>query len=118
MNSLESFIDANPNTTLVAIAAVIEAQTMLFADPAAYAESYAEWSTHDIETATELLEGLPTYGNPNLIWTRDAFLNAQKAIATVNPDIIEVEPEDAYRLDFVEKLKEIGFYEKLGVSTD
>jgi NitT/TauT family transport system substrate-binding protein len=118
MNSLESFIDANPNTTLVALAAVIEAQTMLFEDPAAYAESYAEWSTHDIETATELLEGLPDYGNPTLIWTRDAFLNSQKAIATVNPDIIEVEPEDAYRLEFVEKLKEIGFYEKLGVSTD
>jgi ABC-type nitrate/sulfonate/bicarbonate transport system substrate-binding protein len=115
MNSLESFIDANPNTMLVVVASALEAQHMLFEDPAGQAELYAAWSTHDLETATELLEGLPTYANHNLRWTRDAFLNAQKAIATVNPDIIEVEPEDAYRTEFLDTLVENGFFELLGV---
>jgi ABC-type nitrate/sulfonate/bicarbonate transport system substrate-binding protein len=115
MSALETFIDANPNTMLVVVASVIEAQNMLFEDPAGQAELYAEWSTHDLETATELMEGLSSYGNLSLMWTREAFLNAQKAIATVNPDIIEVEPEDAYRTDFVDALAENGFYELIGV---
>jgi ABC-type nitrate/sulfonate/bicarbonate transport system substrate-binding protein len=115
MSALETFIDANPNTMLVVVASVIEAQNLLFEDPAGQAELYAEWSTHDLETATELLEGLSEYANHNLIWTREAFLNAQKAIATVNPDIIEVEPEDAYRTDFVDTLAANGFYELIGV---
>ena len=115
MSALETFIDANPNTMLVAVASVLEAQHLLFEDPAGQAELYAEWSTHDLETATTLLEGLPTYGNHDLMWTRDSFLNAQKAIATVNPDIIEVEPEDAYRTDFVDMLAENGFYDLIGV---
>lgn len=115
MSALESFIDANPNTMLVMVASVLEAQNMLFTDPAAQAELYSEWSAHDLDTATELLEGLSTYGNHTLVWERDAFLNAQKAIATVNPDIIEIEPEDAYNREFLDRLVEIGFYEKIGV---
>jgi len=115
MSALETFIDANPNTMLVVVASVIEAQNLLFEDPAGQAELYAEWSTHDLETATELLEGLSDYGNLSGMWTRDAFLNAQKTIATVNPDIIEVETEDAYRTDFVDALAENGFYELIGV---
>lgn len=115
MSALETFIDANPNTMLVIVASVLEAQNLLWQDPEGQVDFYAEWSTHDIETATELLVGLSEYGNLSLMWTREAFLNAQKAIATVNPDIIEVQAEDAYRTDFVDALAANGFYELIGV---
>jgi hypothetical protein len=48
------------------------------------------------------------------MWPEEALLNAQKPIAIVNPDVIEVQPADVGDHSFLQKLVDIGFYEKIG----
>jgi len=114
MSMLEEFIAANPNTVLVAVASVLEAQNMIFDDPAAVVPIYAEFTGLPEEDARAQVEDFTEIGNRSLMWTEDALVNAQKAIAVVNPDIIDVDVADAGDPSFLQTLVDIGFYEKIG----
>jgi len=117
MGALESWLADNPNTALVALAAVLEAQNIIFDDPATAAEHYAEFRQFTVEEATPLIEDFAEVGNRTLMWTDEAFNNARKTLAMINPDIVDVPVTDAFDRSFLEKLVEIGFYEKIGAPT-
>lgn len=114
MSLLEEFIEANPNTTLVAVASVLEAQNMIFDDPEAVIPIYAKFTGLPEDDARAQVEDFIAIGNRSMMWTEDALVNAQKAIAVVNPDIIEVDVADAGNPSFLQTLVDIGFYEKIG----
>jgi NitT/TauT family transport system substrate-binding protein len=114
MSMLEEFITANPNTALVAVASVLEAQNMIFDDPAAVVPIYAEFTGLPEADAQAQVEDFTEIGNRSLMWTEDALKNAQKAIAVVNPDIIDVDVADAGNPTFLQTLVDNGFYEKIG----
>jgi NitT/TauT family transport system substrate-binding protein len=114
MSLLEEFITANPNTTLVAVASVLEAQNMIFDDPAAVVPFYAEFTGLEEADAQAQVEDFTEIGNRSLQWTEEALVNAQKAIAVVNPDIIDVDIADAGNPTFLQTLVDNGFYESIG----
>jgi NitT/TauT family transport system substrate-binding protein len=114
MSFLGEFIAANPNTVLVTVAAVLEAQNSIWDDPDAAAEAYAEYTGLSAEDATAQVEDFIEIGNRSLMWTDDALVNAQKAIAVVNPDIIDVTIADVGDESFLQTLVDNGFYEKIG----
>ncbi|HET9456692.1 MAG TPA: ABC transporter substrate-binding protein [Candidatus Limnocylindrales bacterium] len=114
MSMLEEFIAANPNTVLVAVASVLEAQNMIFDDPASIVPIYAEFTGLPEEDAQSQVEDFTEIGNRSLMWTEEALVNAQKAIAVVNPDIIDVDVADAGDPSFLQTLVDIGYYEKIG----
>lgn len=115
MGALEEWLAANPNTALVALAAVLEAQNTIFEDPATATAKYAEFRQIDAADAEKQIADFATVGNRSLMWTDEAFNNARKTLAIINPDIIDVPVADAFDRSFLEKLVEIGFYEKIGV---
>ena len=53
-------------------------------------------------------------GNRSLMWKDEAYVNAQKVIALVNPDIVDVNPADAYDRSLLQKLLDTGWYDKIG----
>ena len=110
----EEFIATNPNTALVVTASILEAQNAIWLDPAAVVPHYAEFSGLDAEAAAAQVDDWLTLGNRSLMWDDEALRNPQKTIAMVNPDIIDVAVTDAGNRSFLEKLAEIGFYEKIG----
>jgi NitT/TauT family transport system substrate-binding protein len=114
MAGTEEWMAANPNTTLVAVAAVLEAQNMIFEDPDSVVPHYAEFTTLSEEDAKAQVDDFVEIGNRSLMWTDEAFRNPQKAIAVVNPDIIDVEVTDAFDRSYLETLVSNGFYEKIG----
>ena len=114
MSATAEWLAANPNTALVAVAAVLEAQNTIFADPDSVAPLYAEFSEREEDEAAQLIEDFTEIGNRSLTWGDEAFRNPQKAIAVINPDIIDVEVSDAFDRSFLQKLVDIGFYEKIG----
>jgi NitT/TauT family transport system substrate-binding protein len=114
MSLLKEFIAANPNTTLVAVASVLEAQNMIFADPEAVIPIYAEFTGLEEADARAQVEDFIEIGNRSMMWTDDALVNAQKAIAVVNPDIIDVDVADVGNETFLQTLVDNGFYEKIG----
>jgi ABC-type nitrate/sulfonate/bicarbonate transport system substrate-binding protein len=114
MSLLAEFIDANPNTTLVAVASVLEAQNMIFSDPDSVVPIYAPFRGVPEADAEALVTDFTEIGNRSLMWTEEALVNAQKAIAVVNPDIIEIDVADAGNPSFLQTLADNGFYEKIG----
>jgi ABC-type nitrate/sulfonate/bicarbonate transport system substrate-binding protein len=116
MGVTEEWLAANPNTAIVALAAVLEAQNMMWADPEAAAAFYNEFTElNDPELAADLIADFQTIGNRTMMWTDEAFENPKTILSTVNPDISGVAVSDAYDRTVIETVKELGVYEALGV---
>jgi NitT/TauT family transport system substrate-binding protein len=114
MSMTEEFIAANPNTALVAVAAVLEAQNTIFADPDSVVPIYQEFTGLEEADAAAQVADFTQIGNRSMMWTEEALVNPQKAIAVINPDIIDVDVADAGNPTFLETLVSNGFYEKIG----
>jgi NitT/TauT family transport system substrate-binding protein len=114
MGVRKDWLAKNRNTALVALASVLEAQNTIFTDPATAIKNYAEFAQLDNDKATAQINDFATVGNRSMTWTDEAFKNPQKAIAVVNPDIIDVKLSDAYDRSLLEELAADGFYAKIG----
>lgn len=114
MEVTTEYAKANPNTVLVAVASVLEAQNTIWTDPATVVPKYMAFTTLDEAAATKQVENFATVGNRSLQWTDEALINAQKPIAVVNPDIIDVKISDAGDPSYLQTLEDNGFYEKIG----
>ena len=112
------FIAKNPNTILVVVAAVLEAQNYMWTDTAAAAAKYAEFSQKKPDEAKALMEGFKAYGDRSMQFTEDALLAPRDVLATVNPPVANVKIADTYDLSFLKKLEAIGFYKKIGAPTN
>lgn len=110
---LKEWLAKNPNTALVAVAAILEAQNLIWEKPDVAAADFATFTQIDADKATTQVKDFQTVGNRSLMWTDEAFKNAQKVIAIINPDIIDVNLADAYDRSLLEKLVSLGFYEKI-----
>jgi NitT/TauT family transport system substrate-binding protein len=110
----KAFAQKNPNTVLVALAALLESQNMIWTDTAGTITRFAAHIQTDAAKAKPNVEDFLTVGNRSLQWKDEAFINAQKVIALVNPDIVDVKPANAYDRSFIQKLLDIGFYDKIG----
>jgi NitT/TauT family transport system substrate-binding protein len=114
MSLTKEFIGKNPNTTLVAVAAVLEAQNTIFSNPATVIPQYMKFTTLDEAKATTQVNDFAKIGNRSMMWTDDALKNAQKAIAVINPDIIDVDVATVGNRTFLQTLVTNGFYAKIG----
>ncbi len=110
----KEFLAANPNTVLVVLAAILEAQNVIFTDPASVIPYYVAFTGLEEEKAAQQVNNFVLIGNRSLMWTDEALRNPQKAIAMINPDIIDVDVADVGNRTFLETLAANGFYDKIG----
>jgi NitT/TauT family transport system substrate-binding protein len=110
----KEFLQKNPNTVLVALAAILEGQNLIWTDTAGTITRFAAHIQSDAAKAKPNVEDFLQVGNRSMMWKEAAYINSQKVIALVNPDIIDVKVSDAYDQSLLQKLLEIGFYEKIG----
>jgi ABC-type nitrate/sulfonate/bicarbonate transport system substrate-binding protein len=110
----KAFAQKNPNTVLDAVAALLEAQNLIWTDTAGTITRYATHTQQDPAKAKPNVEDFLNVGNRSLMWKDVAFVNAQKVIALVNPDIVDVKPSDANVRSYLQKLLDNGFYDKIG----
>lgn len=111
------FLQKNPNTALVVAAATLEAQTSMFKDQATAAKEFAKFAQIDEAKATSLIKEFQTYGSKSMMFTEDALKLPQEVLATQNPAMGTVDLKKAYDLGILNKLKDIGFYAKIGAPT-
>jgi ABC-type nitrate/sulfonate/bicarbonate transport system substrate-binding protein len=112
----EEWLAANPNTALVALAAVLEAQNLMWTDPEAAAAFYNEFTElNDPELAASLIADFQEIGNRTMMWVDEAFENPKTVLSTVNPDIADVPVTEAFDRSFLEQLVSLGVYDALGV---
>lgn len=106
-----------PNTTLVVVAATLEAQNSIWKDPATAAAKFAEFAQIKPEAARALIDDFQNYGSRSMTFTEDAFTAPREVLGTQNPAIANVDVTKAFDLSFLKKLQEIGFYTKIGAPT-
>jgi ABC-type nitrate/sulfonate/bicarbonate transport system substrate-binding protein len=109
----KAFLAKNPNTVLVAVAAILEGQNMIWTDTPGTAQRFATWLQSKVETTTPLVTEFQAVGNRSMLWKDEIFTNGKKVLATVNPDIIDVDPAKAMDHSLLQKLLDIGFYDKI-----
>jgi NitT/TauT family transport system substrate-binding protein len=114
MSMTTEFITKNPNTALVAVASVLKAQNLIFSEPATVIPKYMEFTTQDEAKATKQVNDFAKIGNRSMMWTDEALRNAQKAIAVINPDIIDVDVAKVGNRSFLQTLITNGYYAKIG----
>jgi NitT/TauT family transport system substrate-binding protein len=110
----KAFLQKNPNTVLVAIAAILEGQNLIWTDPDGTAQRFAQHLQTDVTKARPQVVDFQTVGNRSLLWTDEAFINGKKILASVNPDIIDVDISTAQDKSLTQKLIDNGFYARIG----
>jgi NitT/TauT family transport system substrate-binding protein len=113
LSSTRAFIQKNPNTVLVALAAILESQNMIWTDQPGTVTRFAAQIQSDATKARPAVEDFLNVGNRSLMWKDDAFKNVQKVIALANPDIIDVDIAKGVDRSFIQKLLDIGFYDRI-----
>jgi hypothetical protein len=88
---------------------------MMWADAATAAKFYAEFNQIEQAEADGLVADFQSVGNRTMMWTDEAFENPKTVLSTVNPDVKDVDVTTAYDKSILDKLVELGVYEKLGV---
>ncbi len=111
------FIAKNPNTTLVVVAATLEAQNSIWKDPATAATKFAEFAQVKPEDAKKAIDDFQGYGSRSMTFTEDAFKAPRDVLGAVNPAMANVDVTKAFDLSFLKKLQDIGFYTKIGAPT-
>ncbi|HET8568840.1 MAG TPA: ABC transporter substrate-binding protein [Candidatus Limnocylindria bacterium] len=112
------FIAKNPNTTLVVVAATLEAQNSIWKDPATAATKFAEFAQIKPEDARKAIDDFQGYGSRSMQFTEDALKAPKEVLSTQNPALAGVDLSKAYDLSFLKKLVEIGFNAKIGAPTN
>jgi NitT/TauT family transport system substrate-binding protein len=111
------FIAKNPNTVLVVVASALEAQNSIWTDTATAITKFTEWAQVKPEAADTVVKDFLTYGSRSMTFTADAFTAPRDVLASVNPAVKDVDVNKAFDLSFLTKLKDIGFYTKIGAPT-
>jgi ABC-type nitrate/sulfonate/bicarbonate transport system substrate-binding protein len=111
------FVQKNPNTVLVAVAAALEAQNSMWTDAATAAKHFAAFAQIKEDVALKSVQDLQKYGSRSMSFTEDAFKAPKEVLATQNPAIANADVSKAYDLGFLKKLQDIGFYKKINAPT-
>jgi ABC-type nitrate/sulfonate/bicarbonate transport system substrate-binding protein len=111
------FIQKNPNTVLVAVAATLEAQQKMFTDVDTASAKFAEFAQIKPDQAKDLVKDFASYGSRSMQFTADAFIAPRDVLAAVNPAVKDVDVSKAFDLSFLKKLVDIGFNAKIGAPT-
>jgi NitT/TauT family transport system substrate-binding protein len=109
----KAFLEKNPNTVMVAAAAIIEGQNMIWTDPTGTAQRFAQWLQTDVARTTPIIQDFLTVGNRSMMWTDEVFVNGKKILASVNPDVIDVDISKPQDKTIAQRLVSSGFYAKI-----
>ena len=111
------FYEQNTNTVLAIVAAVLEAQNRLFTDTPAAIDAFATWTqaNNDRAQAEKFITDYLKIGDRDLRWTKESWEVIRDVLATQNPPIKDVDVTRAYSFDPLDKLRDMGFNDAIGV---
>jgi NitT/TauT family transport system substrate-binding protein len=109
----DDFGAKNPNTILVAVASVLEAQNMMWAEPEKAAQYWAQYAQIDQAKALEIIKLYQDQGQRDMRFPVESFQFAQKVMSIVSPGIMTVDVRQAMDTSYLKKLEDIGFYKKI-----
>ncbi|HEX7102846.1 MAG TPA: ABC transporter substrate-binding protein [Nitrolancea sp.] len=104
----------NPNTALVAQAAMLEAQCSVWTDTETAVSKFVEFTGETQANAEDYFDEMKKTANRDLMWEDDSMQALKDTLASVRPEIADVSLADASDHTWLQKLADIGFYDKIG----
>jgi NitT/TauT family transport system substrate-binding protein len=113
----KEWLEKNPNTALRLVASLLEAQEIMWAKPDLAAEKYAAFNQSDPDIAKATIDAyINGGGNRGLRFTQQAFELPQEVLSSISPEAKDVDLSTVYDLSYLDKLDQLGFDPKAGVS--
>jgi NitT/TauT family transport system substrate-binding protein len=109
------FAEENPNTTLAIVAANLEAMQLMFEDTELAVDRLAEWAQMDRDEADQTLRQFLTVAQRDLKWTPEGNAQFHEFLQLQDPTVSEINPDDTYTFEFIDKLESLGLHKQLGV---
>jgi ABC-type nitrate/sulfonate/bicarbonate transport system substrate-binding protein len=109
------YAEANPNTVLAVVAGMLDALQLMYSKTDAAVTGLATWAEIPKEEAEAEIEEFLAAANRDLAFTRDGIVSLQQFLALADPSINEVNVDDTYSLDYLQQLKDLGYYKVAGV---
>jgi ABC-type nitrate/sulfonate/bicarbonate transport system substrate-binding protein len=110
-----AFIAKNPNTVLAVLAATLLAQNSIWVDTKTATSKFAEHAQLKPDDAATAINAFLTYGERSMMFTADAFTAPRDVLAAVNPATAGVDVTKAFDLSFLNRLRDMGFYQRNGI---
>lgn len=111
------YIQKNPNTVLDIVAAAVRAQNYMYTNNKDAGDKFAEYTSQKPADGEQNLKDFLDYGLRSMIFTSKAFEAPKQVLAAVNPAMASVDINQAYDLQFLNKLVADGFYAKYNIPT-
>lgn len=111
----KEFMDKNPNTVLAVVAANLEAMQNLYTNTDRAIESYARWTQQDPARAGSIIRTFLQFPQRDLRWTKEGMEILKEVTAKADPAVAEVDVTKSYTFQFLDRLREMGFNDAVGV---
>jgi ABC-type nitrate/sulfonate/bicarbonate transport system substrate-binding protein len=111
------FVQKNPNTILVLLAAQLEAQQAMIKQPEVVGPKWAEFAQIDQAKALDQVKAAAPQLNASMKCTVQGYAFSQKVLAIIQPSAMMADPAKACDMSYLKKLEDIGFYKKIGAPT-
>jgi ABC-type nitrate/sulfonate/bicarbonate transport system substrate-binding protein len=112
----QEFFQKNPSTALAATAALLEARQVLHTRTREAIEGYARFiQAKDAAQAEKDMRLFMEKNRRDLRWSKAAFDNLLEVSVTVNPALKDVDVTKAYTFALLDKLRDMGFNDAVGV---
>jgi ABC-type nitrate/sulfonate/bicarbonate transport system substrate-binding protein len=110
------WMERNPNTVLALVAASLEGQNLIWNDTEQAIDSFARWTQATNRASAEgQVRAFLRHGRRDMRWSREGYELARDVQATENPAIANVDVTRAYTLQYLDRLRDMGLYDMLGV---
>ncbi|MBI2755456.1 MAG: ABC transporter substrate-binding protein [Chloroflexi bacterium] len=112
----KDWMQKNPNATLALVAATLEGQNMIWTQPDKAADSLVKWAQlKDRTQAEQQVTFFQQTGRRDMRWSKEAFLLAQQVQSAANPTIKDADVTKAYDIQWLDKLRALGFDQTIGL---
>lgn len=110
----QEFYKKNPNTVLRYLAAMLEAESVMFNKPALAATAYQNYSQLTAENAKAAIDScIKLVCNKGLRFTAADFQLNKDVLVTINPDVAKVDIASVIDIGPLDKLKAMGFNDEI-----
>jgi NitT/TauT family transport system substrate-binding protein len=110
------FMNANPNTMLALVAANLEAQQRIFTSPSSAVDAVVAWTqATDRGPAERSVQDYIRLARRDLRWNAAAWTVAKDVQASINPPLQSIDVAGAYSTVFLDRLRDNGFNDAVGV---
>jgi NitT/TauT family transport system substrate-binding protein len=114
LTTTKEFAAKNPNTILRYLAAMLEAEQVIFTKPALAATAYQNYSQLTADNAKAAIDScIKLVCNKGLRFTAADFQLNKDVLVTINPDVAKVDIASVIDIGPLDKLKSMGFNDEI-----